>query len=247
MDNRYLENVIAEIKPFFEENGFSEFENGYKNEVKAVNVDYNDARQMFVLKVADIEDGNVGEYREVSSWLFDDSQNAKDAVSVGIDFTVSLRKELGIKHKRVANTNDVELPSATKTGNITITGFTKKMLDIFPALKDEYKNHIATYGNFLYLNFYGEFLVKNFKKVFLTASTKQVKKFVDVLRDGFVKGDRDTSNIVIALLCAASYKDDEVASKIKGLLSEDKLFFAAYENFIPVFEKNTKLRSVLIK
>ncbi len=247
MDSRYLENVIAEIKPFFEENGFCEFENGYKNDAKAVNVEYNEVRQMFVLSVADIEEGDIGEYRELNAWLFDDTQNAKDAVAVGIDFTASLRKELGIKIKRVANTNDVELPTATKSGNITITGFTKKMLDIFPPLKEEYKNHIATYGNFLYLNFYGEHLVANFKKVFLTASTKQLKKFVDVLRDGYVKGDRDTVNIVVALLCAASYNDEEVASKIRASLAEDKHFLVSYENFIPVLEKNTKLRSVLIK
>lgn len=247
MDNKYLENVIEEMKPFFEQNGFNEFENGYKNDSKAVKVDYNEDRQMFVLNIADIEDSQIGEYREASAWLFDDTQNAKDAVSVGIDFTATLRKELGIKIKRVANTNDVELPSATKAGNITITGFTKKMLDIFPALKDEYKNYIATYGNFLYLNFYGEFLVKNFKKVFLTASTKQLKKFVDVLRDGYVKGDRDTSNIVVALLCAASYKDDEVGAKIKTSLADDKHFLTSYENFIPVLEKNVKLRNVLIK
>ena len=235
------------MKSFFEENGFGEFEEGFKSETKAVKVEYNEARQMYLLKIADIEDSVIGEYREINAWLFDDSQNAKDAASVGIDFTASLRKELGIKHKRAANTGDIELPSATKTGNMTITGFTKKMLDIFPPLKDEYKNHIATYGNFLYLNFYGEFVVKNFKRVFLTASTKQVKKFVDVLRDGFVKGDRDTSNMVVALLCAASYKDEAVTAKIKEALAEEKLLYISYENFMPVLAKNSKLRNVLIK
>lgn len=247
MDNRYLENVIAEMKPFLDENGFSELEGAFKSETKAVKVEYSDARQMFLLNIADIDESEIGEYREISAWLFDDSQNAKDAVSVGMDFVVTLRKELGIKIKRVANTTEVELPTATKSGNITIAGFTKKMLDIFPTLKDEYKNHVATYGNFLYLNFYGDFLVKNFKKAFLTASTKQLKKFVDVLRDGYVKGDRDTVNIVVALLCAASYKDDEVAAKIKDSLAEDKHFLTSFQNFMPVFEKNTKLRNVLVK
>ena len=247
MDNRYYENVIAEIKPFFDENGFSEFEDGFKSETKAVKIEYSEPRQMYSLSIADIEDSEIGDYREISAWLFDDSQNAKDAASVGIDFTATLRKELGIRYRRTANGNEIELPSATKSGYITIAGFTKKMLDIFPPLKEEYKNHIATYGNFLYLNFYGEHLVKNYKQVFLTASTKQVKKFVDVLRDGYVKGDRDTVNIVIALLCAASYKDEAVAAKIKESLADDKHFLMSYENFMPVLEKNAKLRNVLIK
>ncbi len=247
MDNRYLENVIAEVMPFFEENGFKQFENGYKNESKAVNIDYSEDRQMFVLKAADIEQGSIGEYRELSAWLFDDTQTAKDAVAVGIDFTVSLKKELGIKHKRVANTADIELPTATKSGNTTIAGFTKKMLDVFPPLKAEYKNHIATYGNFLYLNFYGEFLVADFRKVFLTGTAKQIKKFTDVLRDGYVKGDKDTVNAIVALLAAAAYQNNEVAESIRNALAEDKHLLSSFENFIPVFAKNTKLRSILIK
>ena len=37
MDNRYLENVIAEMQPFFDENGFTATEGGvYKNGKKAV-------------------------------------------------------------------------------------------------------------------------------------------------------------------------------------------------------------------
>ena len=80
---------------------------------------------MNLLLVADIEDDKIGEYTEINAWLFDDTQNAKDAVSVGIDFTASLRKLLGIKTKRASNT-EIELPSFSKGGSITITGFTKK-------------------------------------------------------------------------------------------------------------------------
>lgn len=249
MDNRYLENVIEEMQPFFDEHGLKATENnGFANESKAVTVIYDESRQMYVLSVADVnEDSNIGEFREINSWLFDDSQNAKDAVAVGIDFKQSLRKELGIKYKRTADTNDVELPTATKSGNMTVTGFTKKMLDIFPPLKAEYKNYIAVYGNFLYLNFFGEYLVPSFKKLFLTGTAKQVKKFVDVLKDAYVKGDNETINVVIAVLCAASYKEPDVTARIKEALSEDKHFLTSYENFMPVFERNNKLRCALIK
>ena len=43
-----------------------------------------------ILSVADIEEGKAGEYRDVNSWLFDDSQNAKDAVAVGIVISISI-------------------------------------------------------------------------------------------------------------------------------------------------------------
>lgn len=248
MDNRYLGNVIAEIKPFFEENGFTEVGNEFKSENKLVAIEYNEPRQMFELKIADVtEEGNEAEYKVISSWLFDDSQNQKDAEAVGIDFTNTLRKELGIKKIRVANTEDVELPSATKSGNMTISGFTKKMLDIFPPLKAEYKNHIAVYGNFLYLNFFGEYLIPSIKKVYLTGTSKQVKKFTEVLKEAYVKGDRETVNAVVAILAAASYNDAEATEKIKAALADDKHLFTSYQNFLPALAKNKKLLKVLVK
>ncbi|MBR7132811.1 MAG: hypothetical protein IKD04_04710 [Clostridia bacterium] len=238
------------MQAFFDEHGFKLNDNGaYENSSKSVKIDYDEARQMYILSVADFDEDSkkFGEYSELSSWLFDDTQNAKDAVSVGIDFGVSLRKHLGIKHKRVASTADVELPTASKSGNMTVTGFAKKMLDVFPALKDEYKAHIATYGNFLYINFFGEHLVPCLNSLFSEGNKKQIKKLYDVFEDAYVKGDKDTVNILIALLCAASYKNESADTAIKTMLEEDKHFLSSYENFKAVFIKNKKLLSALVK
>lgn len=246
MDNRYFENVIKELEPLFAENGITEKDGVFVSENKAISVNYNEQRQMYTLSVADITDGNIGEYKEINSWLFDDSQNAKDAASVGIDFANSLRKEFGIKHTRLANAN-VELPTAVKGDVMNISGFAKKMLDIFPALKDEYKNHIAVYGNFLYLNFFGEFLVPRLVRLFEEGTKKQIKKFYDVAEDAYVKGDKDTVNTLICVLAAAAYKNEKVTNEIKEMLSQNSHFLNSFENFVPAFSKNKKLLSALIK
>lgn len=248
MDNRYYENVIKEMQPFLDENGFKSIGNDiFANESKQFSVAYNENRQMYILSVADIdEDGAVLEFKEINAWLFDDSQNAKDAEAVGIDFVNTMRKELGIKIKRAVN-NDIELPSASKTGAMTVTGFAKKMLDVFPNLKDEYKEHISVYGNFLYINFFGEHLVPLMNNLFVTGTKKQIKKLYDVFEVAYVKGDKDTVNIMIALLCAASYNDEKATAAVKEMLSVDAHFTASYINFIPVFQKNKKLFSALIK
>lgn len=246
MDNRYFENVIKELEPFFAENGITEKDGVFVNENKAISINYDEQRQMYTLSVADITEGNIGEYSEINSWLFDDSQNAKDAASVGIDFANSLRKEFGIKHTRLANAN-VELPTAVKGDVMNISGFAKKMLDIFPALKDEYKNHIAVYGNFLYLNFFGEFLVPRLVRLFEEGTKKQIKKFYDVAEDAYVKGDKDTVNTLICVLAAAAYKNEKVTNAIKEMLSENAHFLNSFENFVPAFSKNKKLLSALIK
>lgn len=247
LDNRYYDRVIEEMQPFFDEQGFKAEEDGsFKNDKKSVKVQYDESRQMYTLSAADIEDGNIGDYSEINAWLFDDSQNAKDASSVGIDFTASLRKSLGIKVKRAAGA-EVELPTLSKGGSVTVTGFAKKMLDFFPALKDEYKNHIAENGNFLYLNFFGEHLVPQLKSVLTSGNKKQIKKLFDLLEDLYVKGDKDTVNTIVAVLCAAAYNDEKVTAVVKEMIENDKHFLSSFENFMPVLPKSKKLLAALVK
>lgn len=250
MDNRYYENVIGEMQGFFDEQAVKPTEDGcFSDGKKKIGVNYDEARQMYTLSVADFdeEQNAFGEMREINAWLFDDSQNAKDAASVGIDFTVSLRKEFGIVLKRTASGEGVELPSASKSGNMTVTGFTKKMLDVYPALKDEYKSHIAVYGNFLYINFFGEHLVQRLNETLTVGTKKQIKKLFDVFEDAYVKGDRDTVNTMVALLCAASYNNSDAEAAVRTALDGNKHFLSSYDNFIPVFAKNKKLMSALLK
>ncbi len=246
LDNRYFDKIIDELQPFFDEKGFSEKDGIYLNESKAISVNFDDARQMYALSVADIEEGNMGEFREINAWLFDDTQTARDATAVGIDFMASLRKEFGIKRQRTLG-GIVDLPTVSKGSNIDIPSFTKKVLDIFPALKEEYKNHISVYGNFLYLNFFGEQLVPRIIRLFEEGTPKQIKKFYDVFEDPYTKGDKDTVNTVVVVLTAAAYKNEKVTNRIKEMLKDNTHFLSSFEMFIPVFSKNTKLKNALIK
>lgn len=246
MDNRYYENVISEMNGFLNENNFKADGDCFVNDNKKICVKYNDASQSYQLLTATKDDeGNFGELSLINSWLFDDTQNAKDAASVGIDFVVSLRKELGIKQTRTSVS--VELPTASKSGNMTVTGFAKKMLDVFPAIKDDYKEHISIYGNFLYLNFFGEFLVPQLKNLFTNGNKKQVKKLYDVLEDAYVTGDKDTVNIMIAVLSATAYNDQICTEAIENMLIDDNHFLQAFKSFLATFKKSKKLFNALVK
>ena len=236
------------MSPFLDEHGFVSEGDIFKNDKKAFKVSYDEEKQMYILATADIcEENGDTEFTVINSWLFDDSQNAKDAVSVGIDFTDSMRKELGVTVKRRTATNSIDLPTASKGDRMDISGFTKKMLDVFPALKDEYKSHITVYGNFLYLNFFGVHLVPTLKNLFETGTKKQIKKFYDVLEDAYVKGNKETVNAVVAVLCAAAMNNDTVTSAIKDMLADNQHFLSSFTNFLPVFSKNKKLISALVK
>ena len=246
MDNRFYDNVVGEMKPFFDEHNFVLQEDGsFKNETKAFLVEYSEDRQMYLLKSAEVENGNIGEYSEVCSWLFDDTQSAKDAESVGIDFVNSMRDSLGIKIKRPP-VSDVDLPSADKNGALTVSGFAKKVLDIFPQYKDDYKSHVAHYGNFLYVNFYSKTLVPQIRELLKEDNKKNKKKLFDLMETGYLQGDRETVNAVVAVLAAAAYNDEDMKAKVLSLVEEDKHLYNSVNAFIPVFNSNKKLVAAFI-
>lgn len=248
MDNRYENRVMQEMLPFLEEHHFEKQEDGsYRNDTRVIKVAYDNARQMYTLSAAPVEEGEVGEMKEINAWLFDDSQTEKDAEAVGIDFAAELRRNMGIKLSRSASGAAVELPTLSKTGNITVAGFTKKLLDFFPSLKEEYKEHVAASGgNFLPLYFYGEAVVPKCRNLLLSGNSKQIKKMFDLFGDLYVKGDKDTVNMILILLCAAA-KDEKAKEVIEKSLAENKHFLMAFQNLLPAFLKNKKLTSVLIK
>ncbi len=246
MDNKYFEVIVKELSPFFAEKNITDKDGYYANDNKAIKIEYQEDRKMFTLSVADIEDRIVGDYREINAWLFDEAYNEKDAVSVGLDFAISLRKEFGIKTTRTLN-NIANLPTATKDGATNVTAFSKKVLDVFPALKEEYKNHVATYGEFLYLSFYGEHLRPRLIRLFEEGTKKQIKKFYEIIDVAFRKGDNDTVNTAIIVLAAAAYKNQKVTDTIKEMLNEDKNFLSAFEAMVPVFASNSKLVKTMIK
>ena len=247
MDNRYFDKVIEEMTPFIEEQGFSLFGDGaYKNEKKAFKVEYDNDKQMYVLNIADIdEDNNIGEFSQAGAWLFDDTQNAKDASFVGIDFVDILQKSMGIKTKSVRNAQ-VELPTADGD-KYTISTFTKKVLDTYPQLKDTYKDYIAAYGNFLYLNFFGTYLIPLMANTVNEKTKKSAKKIIDLIEPAFVKGDNEASNAAIACIGAVCLKDSETADAVMNILNENTSLKNAVESFSGVLKSKKKLKSILVK
>lgn len=247
MDNKYLSKVIAEMKPFFDENGFkAQAEGVYENDTRKVAVEYSEARQMFLLKVAQREDENFGDFAEVSAWLFDDSQNEKDAESVGMDFLDTLRKNMGIEKGKVSASGAVELPTASKSGVLNVSGFARKVLDVYPKFKEPYKEHIEKYGNFLYMNFFGETLIPEIIEGAKSPNGKTRKKVYDLLENAYVRGDKETVNVVVACLATACHLDQKASEEILNMLNLDKHLKSCVEAFIPLVT-NKKIADALIK
>lgn len=247
MENHYFDSLIAEMQGLFSEQGFKETAAGeYKNDKKAIKIEYDEKAQMYCLFMADIKEEGEIEYAEVSAWLFDDSQNEKDAASVGMDFCETAREKMGVKIVKQANAQ-IDLPTFTKDGAYNVTAFAKKVLDVFPALKDNYRDHIAKYGNFLYIEFFGEFLVPEIKNIYKENNKKSVKKVTEMAQNAYVNGDKEVVDVLVAVLAAAVCDDETAKSNLIAALGDNTHFIQAVISFIPSLQKSKKLKSLLIK
>ena len=248
MDNRYLEFVVAEMQGIFDEKAFKQIEEGvFANNDKQIKIVYDEARQVYRLLAADITDGNTGEDRELSAYLFDDSQTKRDATSVGLDFADSLKKKFGIKRSRVSgNANEIDLPTAKKNAQMTVESFTAKLLAVYPEFKEAYKTSVAKNGMYLYLEFFRETLTPRIASVLNGGSDKQVKKILDLLNGCYIDGDKETGTLIVAIITVACEQNAELLAKISEIQGKDSYLVPLIRNFLPELKKNKALREALI-
>ncbi len=248
MDNRYLEFVVAEMQGILDEKAFKQTEEGvFENETKQIKVVYDEAKQVYRLLSSDITDGKGGEERELSAYLFDDSQTKRDAASVGIDFADSLKKEFGIKRSRVSgNANEIDLPTASKNAQMTVEGFTAKLLAVYPEFKETYKESVAKNGMYLYLEFFRETLTPKISSVLIGGTDKQIKKIVDLLNGCYIDGDKETGTLIIAVLSVACEQSEGLLAKISEIQGKDSYLVPLVRNFLPELKNNKTLREALI-
>ena len=248
MDNRYLDIVVAEMQSVFDEQKFVLKEEGvFANDTKQIKIVYDDAKQIYRLIANNITDGALGEEREISAYLFDDSQTKRDAASVGLDFADTLKKELGIKKSRVnSNANEIDLPTAKKNTQMNVEGFTAKLLAVYPEFKDAYKESVAKNGMYLYLEFFRETLTPKICSALESGTEKQFKKILDLLNGCYIDGDKETGTLVIAILAVACEKNEGIFEKIHDILGKDAYLVPLIRNFIPEVKNNKQLREALI-
>ncbi len=242
---KYFNAIISEMQVLLDGQKFVREGDIFKNEQNAVKIEYSEETKQFKLLLADIADGAVSEFAVISSWLFDETQNERDALAVGVDFADTLRGKLGLKKER--GTVAAQLPVAEKNDNATILAFTQKLLAVFPQYKDAYKANVEKYGRFLYLDFYVENFVPAVAALIDSGNKKQIKKLFDMLAEMYVSGNSETVDAIVAIICAVEFENTDRAAVVSEQLADNAHLKTAVREFGLSLAKNKKLQAALIK
>ncbi|MBO5105889.1 MAG: hypothetical protein J6C29_03225 [Clostridia bacterium] len=250
MNSQVLEKILEQLSGIIETAGFkaNEDKTEYKNEKVAFKIGHDEEKKLLLLDIAQIgENGEVGEYSNASSWLFENPEELRDAESAGMDFFDTLKGKIGMKGTRINKNGEIAMPSKEKSGNsFNVEAFCAKMLAIYPQLKEEYKNHIAEYGSFLYIDFFKTHIVPQIEKLLDENNKKSLKKVFPVLDDVYVNGDRTVQNVVVGVVLCGAVKDNESRYQAAmEAMAEHQFLKVAFFNIMKRYKTDKAFKAML--
>lgn len=236
----FYEKLIEKMLPFMKEQGYEQTDSGFVNNEKKVRVAYNESKKLYELYLKDGEDAE----KQLSAFLFDETQTEKDIESVAIDFTDTLKSAFGVKKTRSV-VSSVELPDELGGEKVGVGGLTQKLLAIFPQYKETYKEHVAKYGKLLMAEFCHEYFIPSVKELVRSGNKRQVKKFYDAMSDMFIAADSETVPFVVGILSAAVYGEPELLETLRVQTEDCPSLYTQVINFSATMKHNKKLRNCL--
>ena len=244
MEQKIFDAVYAEIRPLLEENNFSENDGVFTGDTRSFKIDYNEEKHLFELLSAEFADGTLGEFTVVSSYLFDEQSTVADAAAVGIDFNDTLLSLLGVS-KRKTRSAEVALPQKTGGETLTVDDLANKLLAIFPAYKDAYKESVAENGELLYVDFFMNTVTNDVRELLEKDNVKKLKKIYDSLNELYVKGDRTVGNLIVVIVLGGSVKGDkDLTEKMLSSLADFPHLKTAVRNISLRTKRDKKLREI---
>lgn len=251
MNSQVLEKITEQLSGIIESAGFEPNEDGtvYKNNRYAFKISHNESTKMLLLDVADVEEnGEVGEYENLSSWLFEDPEELRDAESAGLDFLDSLKGKFGIRGTRTGRNGEIVMPSKEKNGaapNIEVLA--AKTLAIYPQFKEDYKDHVSRYGSLLYIDFFKATLMVKVAEALDENNKKNLKKVFSMLTELYLEGDRNVQNVIVGVvLCGAVQDNENRYNVVLECLEECSYLKTAFVNIMARFKKDKKFKEMIV-
>ena len=184
----------------------------------------------------------------LSSWLYEG--NAGDVAVITEDFCEQIGVKLGIaKPSASVIPQNVAMPTKKAKGDEQdIESLTQKMLAIFPAFKDDYKENVSKYKSFLYVDFYKKTILVKMREWTddYGANKRNLDKVFKALAEVYYNCDKATADLICGLIVAGTFYDRaELLEGCVAPLTEFPVFATACKEATAAAAKNKKFHNML--
>lgn len=222
MDYKFMDNITNKVAEVLEPQGYvrqavdtsKDYAALFTGESNAYMVMYNAQKKLAALKVCGISDGTPdNQWKSISTWIFDpENDGSKEINSIGNDFADSLstnKPRISGKSKK-KNSDD---------GNADPKFFCKRMVNIFPELKEEIWEEEDGYDPFRGVTFTENHIVPRVNELLKTGNKQQIDKLAGILNAQYSAGNLDTRSIITIIVLNGI--KPELESKIEEYLDAD--------------------------
>lgn len=228
MINKAFEIVNKKVEAVLSEQGFTrqnvpstasdELVSLYTNTDTAYSIVYYKSKKHMVMRsCAMTDDGPDNEWKTMGTWIFDPAlDREKEAESIGNDFAETLSGPGFIAQTR----QQKKKKKNSEDGNGDPLFFAKRLVNLFPELKDEIRQEEDSYESFRAVTFAREHIVPKVHKVLEGGDEKQIDKLAELLSAQYGYCDLDTRSI-ITIVILNSVTDEAQKEAIQAEMSYD--------------------------
>lgn len=227
MDYSFLDTINNKVFAVLEQQSFvkQNVENTEKNEIASlytseatayIVVYYTDKKHVVLRTCAMTDEGPDNEWKTLATWMYDPAvDTSKEASSIGNDFAETLGAPVRVKALKTTKKKKKD-----DEGNNDPLFLSKRMMTLFPELKEEVKAEQEGYSPFRGATFTKAHIVPKVNQALVGGNKKEIEKIAAVLNAQYKNGDIDTRSI-ITIVILNGIKGEKNDQLIEGFLSED--------------------------
>ncbi len=184
------------------------------------------------------------DFKKVTTTLFDletvDERDIRYAVN---EINDCINDTYGKKEKAKKLPQPVS-KSAAKSGSVyyDLVTLGSRFVQIYPELKDAYKQNIEKYGEFLADEFFTKFGNEKFRETIKKNDPQQMKKLFNMLNEVYNDGTNQVQSVIVVTILGSIYDDENLLANCVDYMDEMTLFVI---ETIKILKKSSSTRSKL--
>ena len=179
---------------------------------------YKDKKHMVMRTCSMTEDGPDNEWKTIGTWMFDPATDKeKEAESIGSDFAENVSAPI---FRQAAKQQQKKKKKNSDDGGGDPVFFAKRLVAVFPELKDEIKDEEDSYEEFRAVTFAREHIVPKVIALLKDDDTDDINKLSEILSAQYSYGDIDTRPIITMVILNAVTEESQKEA-IKAEMSDD--------------------------